>query len=543
MLISINTINKKDNYVLMAFLLALFIIGFNSVDIFYMSTMYVDDHHRYILGLEGRLHETILSRNFLRAYVIFPLYKLLAIDPMYARLALVVVFYIPLAFTFYVIYRKYTDLPKVVAFISSVLPCVLPGQYMIPSFIDGSYTIQGLLIYNLAFISAIHFLKHKNSNYLIFISLITILYGASLEMMDHSVFLAPFSIVVFFLISKNNKEWRKLFIVSVVFIVLAGSKAYQIINFPTVSAATPIELSLDIFLARLHQYIYAVLPYAYSLSGNKLSATGITVIFILTVGYALYSSNTRERIYILLALFWALCASITFLTLSKYYSPRYAHISGFGINFAFVYSIYLILNRLFNSKSGRGYYIAIFLILILINAGVSRVVHLYNLSEPKNRVHHSIVSKLSKINYPENSQIVILNGSRIPTGGWWNYSSGYIKYATGRKDLVGLIGPEKFYYDAFIKENRGYRVVDNMNGLDINAPIYIFRLYCKMKSCSLTQLQYALQWENNTWSFLKFDVTNGGLTYRVMGNGYVDLVSKLKQYNVTFEDVAFSKAK
>ena len=142
---SMHITNKEK--LLVFLLIGLVLIGFNFPDIFLSKTMYMDDNHRYIIGLGDKVYSIIFDRNPLRAYAIFPLYKLLSIDLVYARLAQTVVFYIPLAFFFYLLIRVHAQLPVSVAFFASVLPCILPGQTQIPSFIDDSYTVQGLLVF------------------------------------------------------------------------------------------------------------------------------------------------------------------------------------------------------------------------------------------------------------------------------------------------------------------------------------------------------------------------------------------------------------
>ena len=100
-----NTITNKE-IVIIFLLLGLTIIGFNFPEIFLSKVLYLDDNHRLVLGLENKIHATIFNRNPLRAYVIFPLYKLLSINIIYARLAQTLVFYIPLALVFYILIRN-----------------------------------------------------------------------------------------------------------------------------------------------------------------------------------------------------------------------------------------------------------------------------------------------------------------------------------------------------------------------------------------------------------------------------------------------------
>jgi hypothetical protein len=89
--VALGELRRYESILVICFLSFIVLAG-NFQDVFFSQTMYVDDHHRYILGMENRIHQTIFERNTLRAYVIFPLYKLLSINLSFARLAQVICF-------------------------------------------------------------------------------------------------------------------------------------------------------------------------------------------------------------------------------------------------------------------------------------------------------------------------------------------------------------------------------------------------------------------------------------------------------------------
>ncbi len=529
-------ISQRQELLFVLFLFSALIIGFNYPDIFSAKTMYVDDNHRYILGLENRIHESIFQRNSLRALVIFPLYKLLSINLIYARLAQTLFFYIPLALSVYSLLRYFTKMPAWLVFCSSILPCILPGQTQIPSFIDGSYTVQGLLVVILTMHVFYLFLRKKNFSWQYLIASI-VLYGASLEMMDHSIFLAPFAVISFFGIVSWKDNRKKIIFLSSTVLILALVKSILIISFPTVSASVPIEPTVSLLLSRLSFLAGDTLPFAYSLSGKPFDSTGLWLVFFVISGAAVVKAEKNEKILIAYGFLWLVCSSIVFLTISRSYSPRLAHISGFGVNLILVLSIY-VLTR--NYRIVYKHDISILLICImLLFSGYSRLQVMHDFFNLPNKFHAMFTSTLKQFKFPTDSQIVVLDGN-VSTGGWWNYSSGYMKYATKRKDVTGLIGPEFKYYNPFNPDNNGFQKKDIMNGLSLKNPIFIFK-FQRNPEYSLEQKGFALQYMNDSWTVYKLNKINGYVQKITNGNGVDNLHSFLKDINMTMSDVAFAQ--
>lgn len=529
-------ISQRQEPLFVLFLLSALIIGFNYPDIFSAKTMYVDDNHRYILGLENKIHELIFQRNSLRALVIFPLYKLLSINLIYARLAQTLFFYIPLALSIYGLLRYYTKMPAWLAFCSSILPCILPGQTQIPSFIDGSYTVQGLLVFILTMHVFYLFLKKNSFSWQYLIASI-VLYGASLEMMDHSIFLAPFAIISFFGIVSWKDNRKKIIFLSLTVLILALVKSILIISFPTVPASVPIEPTVSLLLSRLSLLAGDTLPFAFSLSGKPFGSTGLWLVFFVISGAAVVKAEKNEKILIAYGFLWLACSSIVFLTISRSYSPRLAHIPGFGVNLILVLSIY-VLTR--NYRIVYKHDITILLIfIILLFSGFSRLQVMHNFFNSPNKFHTIFTATLKQFNFPTNSQIVVLDGN-VSTGGWWNYSTGYMKYATKRKDITGLIGPEFKHYDPFNPDSKGYQKEDKMNGLSLKDPIFIFK-FQRDPEYSLEQREFALQYMNESWTVYKLNKINGSVQKVANGAGVDNFHNFLQGNNITMNDVAFSQ--
>lgn len=524
-------------FVYVYFLLSVFIIAFNFPDIFLLKTMVEDDNHRYIIGLDDGVFDLIFIRNTVRAYVLAPLFKLMTINLMCARLAETLFFYIPLAFSIYCLIRFNTKLPAQVAFFSSLLPCILPGQTEIPAFIDGSYTVQGLLVFSLFLHVSIHFLGRDYFSWSWFVASV-LLYGVSLEMMDHSVFLAPFAMAIFFFSAGPGKvDKRKLWLALMV-LVLALAKSIQILRFPTIPSSIPKKLTFVDMIERLTSFATETLPFSHTLVSGFVDGEILWIIFICIVIVAMICASGAERRLIILSLFWSVLSSVVFLTMSRYYSPRVAHIPGFGINFAIVVSVFVIIRYI---HADRALIAATIVFSLLASySGVSRIKVMVDKIKQGNKTHYSVVEKLHSINIPDKSQIVILNAWELGTKGLWGYSSGYLKYATGRTDVTGLAGPELNFYDPFQLKMRGYTKINRMKGISLEEPIFLYRVNDNYNR-TLEQMEYMLQWAAASWQLYQLDLYDGSREKIFSGSGHEQLNHFLQKENISRTRVAFAQ--
>lgn len=518
-------------------ILSIGIITFNYADVFLAKALYLDDYNRFTLGLENKIHQIIYLRNKARAYVIFPLFKLLSINIVWARLALVIFFYIPLSLTFYYIIRVYAKVPAVVALFSSLIPCILPGQLQIPYFVDGSYTVQGLLVFAWFLIVAYKFILKEKFNWTLFIGSIG-LFLFSIEMMDQSVFLLPFSIVSFIFISDLRLKFKRIIFLSFINLLLVLKKITETLNHPSGPVAVPIQPSIELFLERFKDFFHTVLPFSYTYNSQINESVVIGSLFLIIALCGFYFSGRKERMLIVLSIIWIFSSAIVFLTVSRYYSARYTHISSFGVNFIIVLSFWVFFDKL--KKIPKRHTILIILLsTITLFSGVNHYKNINVIIKPLNKVHMSIVEDLSKYDFPFYSQIVIVNGHRIPTGGWWTYSSGYMKFSTQRNDVSGLIGKEKGFYDPFGIEKRGFEYAFQMSGLDLDKPTFLFKQNCARK-CVLTQKEYALQWSIDYWYLYQFELDTGLLINSYKGVKYSNYLEFINTLNLKTDDIIFS---
>ncbi len=523
---------KQQEVILVGLLLSFAIVVFNYYDIFVLKTLYMDDHHRLLLGHENQIHNGIFQRNSLRAYVIWPLYKLLSINIVYARLMQTLVFYIPLALVFYLLYRNYAGIARWPAVAASLLPAILPGQNMIPSFIDGSYTIQGLLVFLLALFTAFRFLNLTGFSILWFI-LAGIAYAASIEMMDQAIFMAPVMVVFCFLLFPSTPYRKKLISISFLVITLAILKAtYQSLH-PATASAVAVTFNWDLFISRLQLLPTYTLPFSHKLDGRPIDASMLWLIYGSTLFAGLVCGNKKHRKLIICGLLWAFFAIITFLTISRGFAPRLSHISAWGLVFSLVISIIGILHRL----PAKQLSIPFVLCGLILWSGYTRLEAMKIFVAPRNQVQMAAEQLYASVSWPTNAQVMLINVPPWVAGGWWPYSKGYFKLLTGRDDLTGVVGWEKYLYNPLTPMNRGFKPAANMAGIGLDKPIFIYRLTRKIPY-HFVPVSFFLKWQDLEWSIYSLNKTG---EHQILGSGKGNnsLQDELKKHKLANKNLAF----
>lgn len=183
--------------------------------------------------------------------------------------------------------------------------------------------------------------------------------------------------------------------------------------------------------------------------------------------------------------------------------------------------------------------VVLILVGIVFYSGFSRLSVMGNMLAPYNAFHESFVTTLRKYDLPPSSQLVVF-GVDLSINGWWEYSSGYMKYATKRKDVTGLIGPELKNYDPFDPVRRGFKKPDKMNGLSLDKPLFIFNVE-EYRSFALRQKEFALQYVNGAWTVYRFDKNRGSVREVGRGKGLENLPAFLTGRGIAVRDVAFAR--
>ena len=508
-------------------------------EIMLSTSLYLDDFHRYTLGVENKLHPTIIERNFFRAYAVFPLYKLLSIDVGLARLALVSVYLIPLSILTYYLLRKHCRTPASIAFFTALLPTILPGQQQIPFFIDGSYTVPGLLVFLMWLWSACTIVITDRVRPLLSIGSFVLLVVA-LGMMDLAFFLLPFATLLLLILGWKTDRRRAIIIVAVVCTIGALILLEKVLAGGTSPVEVPTIPNLDLFLRRASSFAHSTLPFSFYPASNH-QANAIAALSLLILATAAVAIAPRKNaIPIAMGALWVVCAAVVFLTISRYYSPRYTQIASFGVAFILVYSSHALFTASSILKRTK---IVVWVALaasLTLGAATYRFSNMVKYVTPRNATFDSIVHYLFTHEFVRDAQIAIVDGHRIPTGGYWVYSSGFLRMATERQDLSGIVGIEKGFYDPFDSSKRGFQQSHKMNGLDLEEPIYLFRQVCE-KKCRLEQKSLALRWiDNEHWQLISFNVDDGSSRIAATGVGIDEFNSVRIAQDLSTEDIVFA---
>ncbi len=533
------------NYVIIGLVVLLFNLKSLGVHV-----IVLDDLAHYAEVVEGKFGYARFHRSLINPFLWYFFAKIMAYSAPMARAAILILVMLPLSFVMYYLCKNYLFLPKGLSIFCAILPQVLPGQAYIPTFVIGSYNSWALLIYLSAVLC---FLKYLEKSNVAFLMGGILSYFGAVEGTETAIFLAAPLVVLIF--------WYRRFSRQHVFIILGilfvgAYKVVFVLLHPYSNVNAPRFLGVNEVLRRLQQMVTWDLPNP----GMNASIALIMFLAVLALGLTLLVAkpvsmqtlpgkmeeahsppSERFRMFglLLFAITWVTASILPFLA-SRYFSSRYAYILGFGLNFLFVLSIYSIFQR------GRlkKYHVSVILLAILIVfVSLNRGEAIKKTFGPPDWVHDTIQKSLKPYNFPKESEIVIVGQATgyLFTGGYWNWSSGYIKYATKRSDLSGLIGIEKPFYDPFKAKERSYSF--QMHGLDISKPLFLFRFH----KGGVKPISYCLQWrkdeENPKWTIYSVNTGDGKVTEYASGNTrleYEAVIGKLEKAGIGKRDVLWS---
>jgi hypothetical protein len=560
------------------FLVAGLLVIFNLV-VFDLETLLLDDQVNYITGLNQNWPWDVpLYKPFnLNSLFRHSFAELTVISPKISRVVMLLFVILPTSLCFYYLYRKLFKLPEMVAITASVLPTILPGQWQIPAFITN--VPYGLLFAIVSFIYGLHYLRScKKNKELFFLGISVFCFLITNHLMDDAIFLiAPFTLGILGYTKFNRKHF--LLISSFLAITLAKLSWTLLNPRPANQAAS---LSGEKILSRFFSFFEFTSPIDFFFNGVGIESQTLsvsTIIGVVIVGFIVGLAKTDIRvcennfelnhlpvrwqnIYLYTKFCaWSVFCSLPFIFLSPFFSSRYFYIASFGLNLLFIMSLYIILVAI--TKNNK-LIISLSLLIVVVASGGNRHVELQKIFNIYNKSHNLLSKNLKKFIFPKNAQIVILGRTAQGTGGFWKWSSGYLKYTTGRDDITGILPYEYDYYNPFNSEERSHKY--KMKGLDITKPIFIFRI--DRKKGKLDQEEYALKWDTTTvigadfrlisvdeytqkkddnsraanWIIYKFDKTKGSAEKFREGKGIIDyfeVQNELQEQGIRKEDIVW----
>jgi hypothetical protein len=529
--VSIHDRPEIVNYLIIGLVVVLF-----NLKSFGVHVIVLDDLAHYAEVVEGRFGYARFNRSLINPFLWYFFSEIMSYSAAISRAALLTLIMVPLSFIVYHIWTKYLSLPKSFSLICAILPQILPGQTYIPTFVIGSYNTWSLLIY---FLAVLFFLKYLEQEKIAFWLMGTLFYLGAVDSTETSIFLAGPLVVALLWFRKFNKQHVTVILT---ILVVAACKLAFVLLAPYSNVNTPQYFGWEEILTRLQRMLTWDLPNP-GINGPvalfifaAIVAVGLILLVAKPIGLQMLPETAEKNHFepserfrmvglCLFGISWV-CASILPFLASAYFFRRYAYILGFGLNFLFVLAVYSILER---EKLKKYHAALIVLAILIVFVGVERGRKVETTFKWPDWVHTSIQSSLKSYDFPQESQIVIVGPAigYLMTVGYWTWSSGYIKYATGRADLSGLVGKEEKFYDPFVRNERSYSF--QMHGLDMSHPLFLFRF----DKGVLEQLHYFVQWREEKgreeWSIYYLDAGNGKASKYATGNSKSDYRKTLEQ--------------
>jgi len=536
----LNNNNQKSTKVLPYLWIALVVIIFNLSSIG-VDVIVLDDYAHYSEVVDGSLNTVRFNRGIINPFFWYTFIKILTYSPALARLSLVVLVMVPLALIIYYICRRYLRLPYIISAFSAIIFQILPNQAYIPTFIVGSYTTWALFILFISILFCLRYLKDEKN---IDLMAALLFYFLAVEATELSIFLI---FPLFVLLFGYKKLTKTHYILCSLLIIIATYKIIFVLINPYSDVTAPNIYSYKIIIERFYEFIIWSSPNPGVSEPLMVSICGILIlgglIFSInkpdklnTIGYddTMYLVKRKRLIWLLLfGLSWFIISFVPFAT-AKYFSNRYAYIPAFGFNFVLIFGIYSLFYR---EKLVKYHVTTVVLIILIIMTGIERNKNIKNTFKNAENVNLYVRKALSEYEFPKDSQIVI-SGPQIGyllTGGYWNWSTGYLKYAIKRNDIAGLVGKENNFYDPFNPKERGYSYT--MKGLDLSKPLFLFRL----KNNQYVQLTFCLQWKNEEkvgeWNIYKIDPSDGIATLFEKGKGKTEYRNTLLTAGIDTKEV------
>ncbi len=472
----------------------------------------LDDLGGYFEASSNIFEISRFKRSITNSLINQLLIEVLEISPILCRLLIVIIFMIPTSLILFYLLFNIFGLSRFIAIASSTIPAILPLQTTIPTFIIGSYNIWGMFFFFLSIITVLKYLRTDNN-----ISYLSILFGLlfffSIDITLNIFITIP--ILYLILCSKvGSKHKLKLYIIIVIGILF---KVAKILIFPWKTTKIN-EISVEVVLNRfidtikfsnptflqMNSIVYiwlilitlSILIYFYHLSkpvSNK-NVSNNSKLFNQSIGI-----NVKGTTFFLLIFISTLIIPLFF---SPNFSSRYTYPVAFGL-YPFLGFIIDPGLKLIQRKSKK---IHILFILLPVFIGVMRFISVsqnYELNNSLNKTIKCVKDNLNDIN--TNTQVIItgIAAHTAGTGSYWRWSSGFLRYVTGNKLIVGLVGKERTFYSPFGIDKRSYNQTDLMSGLDKNLPTMIYKIQIN-NEC--VPLKYILDYKK-----IEYDVEEFGL--------------------------------
>lgn len=468
---------------LLPFLIILGVIAFNFPFVFF-DGLWHDDGYWYYLATEGDVINE--SRSKVSAFVPYMDY-FYAMGMVSAGTKVMHFIYILImaitSVCFYYFYHSTLSIKKIIAIPASILPGILPSL-MIPIGFNASYAIWVLppLLLSLILLYRANYSPYSYLYWLAFLC-----FYVMLNVSGAGTFLIPIVLLFFFYQSKQKP------ILSIVTrmapFVLYGF--YHLYTHGKHSHREPTFVGIDVIAERALGFldmsnIMGFLDMSNIISIGRVTALVYMLLGVVAVmragigGFNVFNCKviTRDKVFIVLfVLCWLVANSVAYLALTaEFRLYDYAYVFNFGSILlqiiGVVYMLHLLLLLTPLSKVADNLAILIMIMLIFFTGG--QRIHAYENSgwiRTIEKSSHNIREALATVDLPMDSQIILLD-INTTLGSYVEKNTGFVRYITGRNDVMAIIGNDRYPLDPFDKAKGWF---DVMKGMDIGSPVISFR--------------------------------------------------------------------
>lgn len=464
-------------------------------------------------------------------------WNVMALSKEAARLLYVLLLMVPLAISLWTLFRDHFGIPLEAALAGAVIPMILPAQWTIPAFINGSYVLLGLLAMSAVLHQVAGFAAARGEGRRFAVRAV-LLFLAATQLMDQALFFFP--LIVYMLLAPGARRTgrpRLLIALGAVF----TTKAAWFLLLPR-TAAVPEPPGLGGMEDRIMEGLNSLLPLPAGMRDDGWPVifyailVAVAVVFSATVSARIRESPSGgtpppSRPSVAYAygalLLWFLGNALPFIFASRGVSVRHLFIAGFGFIAAAILSLQLVIRR-FLPAPGRVAWAVAF--TAIAASGLFRQIELGTVFRNLNENQKLIRSRLLALGPPPRAQVAVyLRNAKIYWGDWLQ-SSGHLSYMLTRDDVQGCIGGMRHYttfYDPFQPAEQQYRSF--FRGYSLHRPLFLFM----QQGTRLRQFEFALRWETppggGRWALLQLDPRSGQISIRETGTGRKGLSGAIRR--------------
>lgn len=459
----------------------------------------------------------------------------------------------------YFFYRRVLCCRHEWAFSAATIPNILPSLISIPASLNSTYAPFALIPFmvSMLLLWPAFYKPYRISWLYLVTSFLT--YIVAMETTSVSGFLVPCALFICF-VHLPRRPHRAL-AYAIPFLLYGMHQNSQSLKY---GHRTPVQIPWTEMLSRFHEFLQMACPlpianniiWKLSLAGSLL---GIITIFILRERLFTLKDerNGGGYIWTLLAMLgWPLCWFLANAGPYIFLSPTrrtfdYAYISNYGIVFlhtSFIVGMFVLISHIFKNRRVRQYLIWSASIGVTCYWGVKRIETVYkSLDAPAPHAIKQLRNGLINQDFPKNAQVIIADFPNVfapPYTGDLKMSTGYLRYTLNRRDITGLIGPNRYPNDPFA---HSIPWLTPMMGLDSNKAtfVYVWENNLPKRAQMMLRMNKDSSEVNHAPEWFLYDLRGSNGTLRILASGvgldsYHDFIDNSLPHDLRDESIVFA---